>query len=342
MIKTRATTLTITLVGAMLAIACDTDDGPSPYDTELLGDWVDDDGRIQMRKGEINARELNGCKLNGRKLNGRKLNGSKLNGCKLNGAKLNGTALNNLRVVANQVVADDPQGDPLSGTELEDMRFEFEVDNEDETTSLYEESLTEIETAPGGLILATVKQRELPSGGWFNSCENGTKAVQLRGDWDPVTGDRVSTTTDNTTWGCLGTALGDCASWGYIPGADINGVDGSVLHQACTRMKRADYAGVGIPTTRNGTSIDVYDAAGLMAPDTTWPIEAMWNADGAVCVSHTRKSDWDLNDPPAEGKQYIGAELPPCVDVNEDGYIDFDDYPDAVLANRNVQTDPPL
>ena len=335
-LKTIRTGVVIALAGLAFA-GCD-EPGASPYE-QPLGDWVSEDGRINFRLGVDNAQQVNSTAMNGRALNGRALNGQEVNGRALNGRALNGHEIGNLVMVNNKLTAQDGQGNSVAGSALEDLRLTFTVQGEDASVVEVEESVTEIEEAANGLIVAALKQRVLPGGGWVNSCANGAKAVQLKGDWDPVTGVRTSSASEMLTWSCLGAALGDCAAWGFVPGKVVSGQDLGAFHQACTRAKRADYCGNGVSRTQNGTSIDIYDRLGVQVVATNWPIEALYGEDGAICLNHTRKTNY-TKDPNDNSKTYIGCNIPACVDVNSDGKVDFDDYPTAKIAIRNVATDP--
>lgn len=91
---------------------------------------------------------------------------------------------------------------------------------------------------------------------------------------------------------CTHDAVGACASWGYHPwNSTLAGA-----HQACTRMKRADYCGVGEAATTTWTNnldtyattqIEVWDSVGVHASSgqTTSTMEAYWNGNGATCFN---------------------------------------------------------
>ena len=111
----------------------------------------------------------------------------------------------------------------------------------------------------------------------------------LRGQWDSE-GQRISN--DHFTLVCADGAQGKCVRFGYKPWKSINGASLEPYYQACIRLVRADYCG-GHGTTRNGMLIDLYDSLGINSPAADpgtdrLRFEAAWNADGAVCVAHTR------------------------------------------------------
>jgi hypothetical protein len=81
--------------------------------------------------------------------------------------------------------------------------------------------------------------------------------------------------------------------WGSAPECrgpgDCHALPLAALHQACTRLLRADYCGDGTSATRDGTLVDLWDTAGLEADTApSWPFEAEWSEDGAACVASTR------------------------------------------------------
>jgi hypothetical protein len=99
------------------------------------------------------------------------------------------------------------------------------------------------------------------------------------------------------TFACEAGAIAKCVEWGYKPWAEKDGKSLTDIHQACTRMARADYCGDGNSHTRDGNPIDVYDERKVMTRSTEsselWDVrrgsfEAAWSAEGASCLSHTR------------------------------------------------------
>jgi ADYC domain len=88
---------------------------------------------------------------------------------------------------------------------------------------------------------------------------------------------------------CTGGAEGKCVRFGYKPWG--HAADGTPLlpyYQACVRLVRADYAGDGRGTTKNGQPIDIYDGLGLQAPAGAYEFEAGFAPEGATCVRHVR------------------------------------------------------
>ena len=164
---------------------------------------------------------------------------------------------------------------------------------------------------------------------WQPLCPDGNPAVLLQGQWDPVTWDRISN--DGMTLACVGGILADCALWGYDPSQTYSGEDLAYYHDACARAKPGDYCGDRTPHTVPGTPVDFYDDLDIQTQESGWEIEAMWDENGAICLSEPRKAAY-TKDP--GGTIYIGCVLPDCIDVDGDGDIDFDDYPTAKIATR--------
>jgi len=135
---------------------------------------------------------------------------------------------------------------------------------------------------------------------WENPCvavsrTPNPRVLAVRGVWD-ATGARQEVP-GRFTFACESGAIAKCIHWGYKPWASRGGKSLSDLHQACTRMARADYCGDGRSHTHEDTIIDMYDQYGLITPSTEvsaeWDpargsFEAAWGPDGATCLSHTR------------------------------------------------------
>lgn len=122
------------------------------------------------------------------------------------------------------------------------------------------------------------------------ACPNAGLAVVLQGSWDAESGDALGGASNELTIACMGGALSKCTEWGY------HGWDSPAMaqtHQACTRAVRADFCGDGQANTYNGTQIDIYDVHGVEARATTWPVEAEWGPDGAVCRGPSMRSNGD-------------------------------------------------
>lgn len=123
-------------------------------------------------------------------------------------------------------------------------------------------------------------------------CAPGETGIFVPGVWD-ASGARhdrleVGGETVSVTFSCAHGAIAKCVAWGYAP--DTAGAD---LHQACTRMVRADYCGTGISFTKDGTLIDVFDDRGIQTASgsTELDFEAGWGPNGATCVRRPRFDD---------------------------------------------------
>lgn len=110
------------------------------------------------------------------------------------------------------------------------------------------------------------------AGRWLPVCSPDPDGRQL-GIPQPGAGGKVE------IW-CTSGALGKCVRLGYHPWERLP--DGTPLarhHRACVDVVRADYTGDGHPTIRDGMLIDVFDHAGVNAPDAgagAMPFEAAW------------------------------------------------------------------
>ncbi len=135
---------------------------------------------------------------------------------------------------------------------------------------------------------------------WENPCVAlnhvpDPRALAVNGVWD-ASGARQDVP-GKLTFACENGAITKCIHWGYKPWASHAGQSLADLHQACTRMARADYCGNGRSHTHEDTTIDMYDRLGLIERATEvsadWDpargsFEAAWAPDGATCLAHTR------------------------------------------------------
>jgi len=128
-------------------------------------------------------------------------------------------------------------------------------------------------------------------GSWRNPCEAGPDG---RRQGFPLAGrvrrsdaqlEQAEAGTFELT--CSAGAEGKCVRIGYFPWA---GPEGLALFNACVRMMRGDYCGSGEPHTRAGTPIEIYDNSGGAQdqPARGMELEAVWGAQGAICVRRVR------------------------------------------------------
>jgi hypothetical protein len=155
--------------------------------------------------------------------------------------------------------------------------------------------ITQVELDPQDpeqeIYLYTILYRDPVSEQWQNYCQpdrkNVAKAIPLSGYWDEtgthIEGERI-------TFACTKGVLAKCIRFGYKPWKMVQGRSLRDLHQACTRMVRADYCGNGRSHTKEGTAIDIYDRARIQirTPTSGMVFEAAWSPDGAVFINRTR------------------------------------------------------
>lgn len=149
----------------------------------------------------------------------------------------------------------------------------------------------------------TAEWRDVAGSSWNNACPHpytdaSNQLVNLTEYMIPV-GNALwhlngSKTTPAKTiqLSCTHDSVGGCITWGYLP---WNAAMTST-HQACTRLKRADFCGTGDPaTTINSsefehTDVQVWDSLNIHIPgaQTISTMEAFWNEGGATCFNRDR------------------------------------------------------
>jgi hypothetical protein len=145
----------------------------------------------------------------------------------------------------------------------------------------------------GEVMLYTLSEQDPTSGEWRNLCRPDAEQNRLG---FPLSGaftsdGRYVAEPNRMLITCTGGAEGKCVRLGYKPwGKAPDGTSLFAAYNACVRLVRADYAGDGRGTTRNGQPIDIYDSLGINSPDGDAPyeFEAGFTADGATCVHHVR------------------------------------------------------
>jgi hypothetical protein len=255
---------------------------------------------------------LQGMNLQGMNLQGMNLQGMTLLGYRVAGATLAGAALDQVRVERGEVVA-ERAGVTLRGLALVGAHFYAEERNlaatpiasaavEYRVAAITPELPQYDPTLTGNTFLYTLEQWVGDSGSWQPACspdlDGRNAAIPLAAIWDEH-GDRIESSS-LFTFGCTTGVIAKCYRWGYRPWVTGYG-DLTAMHWTCTRAARADYCGIGVPHTRNGTEINIWDTlpapgpiqkrAGL--PALGMLFEAGWDTGGAVCLSHSR---WLLDD----------------------------------------------
>jgi ADYC domain len=265
---------------------------------------------VETSTTEQAGMNMQGIQLQGMNMQGTELQGMAMLGYRLDGATLSGTALDNVRVERGEVVA-ERGGVTLRGTALAGAHFLADVrDLVAAAAAVVEYRITAIApelsqydpTRTGNTFLYTLEQWIGDTGSWQPACpadsDGRSVAIPLAATWDEH-GDRIESSA-RFTFGCTTGVIAKCYRWGYRPWVTGYG-DLTTMHWTCTRLARADYCGNGVPHTRNGTQINVWDKLpapgpiqrhGLLAP-LGMLFEAGWNTGGAVCLSRSR---WLLDD----------------------------------------------
>lgn len=147
-----------------------------------------------------------------------------------------------------------------------------------------------------GMVWYRIEVWNLVTQDWENPCVAtgqvpNPRALAVGGVWD--TSGAHHDVAGKLTFACENGVISKCARWGYKPWASRDGQPLAELHQACTRMARADYCGDGRSHTRENTMIEYYDSLGVASRTTevsaAWDpargsFEAAWAPDGASCL----------------------------------------------------------
>jgi hypothetical protein len=271
-----------------------------------------------MQGIQMQGIQMQGIQMQGIQMQGIQMQGMNLVGFSVSGATLDGDPLQRVRIQRGEVIADRSE-DAVRGTGLVGAHFVAQVRNASATATA-EFRIADIEseddkydpTDSGRTFLYTLEQRVPDDGSWRPACptdpDGRQAAIPIAATWNEH-GDRVESTT-LFTFGCTTGVIAKCYRWGYRPWLSGYGDSMVAMHQTCTRLARADYCGNGVPGTRDGTKINVWDrlpppgpiqkhgttkvlGIPLPLPPPGMLFEAGWNTEGAVCLSTAR---WLLQD----------------------------------------------
>ena len=284
-----------------------------PVIISLLTIAACDDGTSNDPKGEPNVLVFDNTQIsddvtfrdvvdNGEELNGTVLNGINLNGINLNGINLNTSSLGGsldigafyiaaaFKVVRSKLEFTDSVGTVVRGNSLAGLEFNLTVDGTNQRLRI-ESVFADANDPDISYTNLSVRKADLS---WTTWCKddygNPTEAIVIEGRYD--TNGNFLADNGAIAFACRGTASAKCIVWGYKPWDEVNGVSMRDHYQACLAMVRGDYCRTNVAHTVNGTAIDVSDrglSPAVQVSTTSWPVEAQWGVNGAVCFNTPRK-----------------------------------------------------
>jgi hypothetical protein len=261
--------LKIMLAPVVLLTGCASD---SEIQTNTANGALEGDNGISLNGISLNGISSNGISLNGISLNGISSNGISSNGISLNGISSNGISLNGISSNGISHNGTDFIGASLSGSLSNGGTLTVRIDDID----------------PLDGDNADVLAYELwasTDAGWTPLCGyelDGSvrRALAVPGTWDQT---GAWSATGMFSVACRRASIAKCIEFGYKPWLGYGD-----HHLACVRMLRADYCGDGTAHTVNGTPINLYDNASIQDDTESWPVDAEWGPDGALCLNHHR------------------------------------------------------
>jgi ADYC domain len=216
--------------------------------------------------------------------------------------RVDGTA--EMRVDGTAIVVTDASGQERRGSELDGAELDL---GDIGTLRIIESTLDPDARFPGEVWLLRAQLRATGMSEFESICTpdagGDSRMIFYRGYFD----DQFRYIADHERFSvtCVSGVQGKCLRWGYLPWrkAPIGGASLAPYYESCIHMARADYCGDGQATTRDGTSVDIYDHVGVQQPTpdlADYHFEAGWGTHGAVCVHHARIADnLSLEDLPA-------------------------------------------
>ena len=266
------------MVGIMSALlgACATDTanvGSSEPETSVAGQEM-----IAINGIAINGTSLNGIAINGIAINGVSVNGIAINGVSLNGIAINGVSLNGIAINGTSL-----NGIAINGTDFIGAHLTANLSNGG-ALELRIDDISPLASSNSDVLAYTVSVSG--DDGWTPLCGYDTdgsakQALAVPGTWNLQTGAWVDSS--DFSFACRKASVAKCVEFGYKSWLGY----GDHQH-ACVRMLRADYCGDGISHTITGTPINLYDNASVQVDTESWPVDAEWGPDGALCLNHHR------------------------------------------------------
>ncbi|MBX3160412.1 MAG: hypothetical protein KF773_30890 [Deltaproteobacteria bacterium] len=250
--------------------------------------------------------QMQGIQMQGIQMQGIQMQGIQMQGFQLGNATIGSDTLAELRVEKGELVG-RRNGSVVRGTALAGARLFAQGTDAQNQTVTVEYRITSVAASsaydPSGATYLYAIEQLVDGASWQPACgadpEGSRLAIPMASTWD-ATGAR-HTDPGLFTFACTSGVIAKCYRWGYRPWLTGYGANMHDIHQTCTRMARADYCGTGVPGTRNGTAINVWDRLGApgpiqkhgLLPPLGMLFEAGWNPDGAVCLSRVR---WLVDD----------------------------------------------
>ncbi len=254
---------------------------------------------------------LIGRELNGMGWNGEVLEGQIVAAVSLSGATRDGAALHKLRLEGTRFFGTHRHGF-LADERFLGVIFSGKLSNGNEILLRIDNIQRHPERIHRDVFLYEVSYETLT--GWEPLCgrdEEGqpVPAIPLMGVWNyeegtPEGGAHIDEP-GSFTFACEDHVLAKCVTAGYKPWQRVISRKGAgfelrslqPLHQACTRVLRADYCGDGVTHTVDNLWLNFYDDLKIRIDGDGWNLEAEWDEHGAVCVRALRypdKAPWCL------------------------------------------------
>jgi len=315
------------LVSSMVFVAACGQENPGPLDSWLGAEYT-------YNTEELNTNTTNKLSANNEATNKLSANTSVINsvtyqGIAFAGVNIGGDSIVDVAVVDGKITGrrqrDSAQ---ISGNQLKNARLKGRYSDSSEVDiridDVVHDSFYDVDWSYASVSF---------NGGvtWQPYCKDGEPVLPVKNRWS-ATHSRVNDP-NVFTFACDLAALAKCVKWGYNPQRSRQECDGAGnckqqqlddWHEACSRLVTADYCGDGVPHTRNGTPIDIYDNLNIQTrAGTLRGLEADWATDGARCIRQTR---WVNATGLGNDLAYVTAHCPERLAINNPVSCGSDPY----------------